>query len=376
MTRVIYISYDGIAEPLGFSQVLLYLEHLARDARITLISFEKPNGDRDAVAARVTAAGIDWRPLAYHRRPPLLSTALDIAIGARAVRRAGTADVLHARSYVPALIALLGREQGRGRLLFDIRGFWVDERIEGGIWRRGLLYRVAKRVERALFARADAVVTLTAASVAQIRVWLGERGDVPVEVIPTCADLARFGRPARPSPAVVWSGSVGTWYRFDLAVQVALATGRPFRVVTRETALARSALSGIPSEVVERTPAEMPEELCEGDAGLCLVRSSFSKTASAPTRFAEYLAAGMPVAVTPGVGDLEALVEDNAIGVVVRDESEEGVARTAQDLVALAADPACRERCRSVARERFALESGVERYRALYRELTASASST
>ncbi len=58
----------------------------------------------------------------------------------------------------------------------------------------------------------------------------------------------------------------------------------------------------------------MPSELHEGDVGLCLVKSSFSKVASAPTRFAEYLAAGCPVAVTPGVGDLEELVEDSRRG--------------------------------------------------------------
>ena len=41
--RILYISYDGMLEPLGQSQVLSYLEGLAITNEIYLISFEKPN---------------------------------------------------------------------------------------------------------------------------------------------------------------------------------------------------------------------------------------------------------------------------------------------------------------------------------------------
>ncbi len=39
---VLYLSYDRIHEPHGQSQVLRYLERLAGDHRIVLMSFEKP----------------------------------------------------------------------------------------------------------------------------------------------------------------------------------------------------------------------------------------------------------------------------------------------------------------------------------------------
>ncbi|MBA3241766.1 MAG: glycosyltransferase, partial [Acidobacteria bacterium] len=40
---ILYISYDGMLEPLGESQVLAYLEKLALQWPIHLISFEKPS---------------------------------------------------------------------------------------------------------------------------------------------------------------------------------------------------------------------------------------------------------------------------------------------------------------------------------------------
>ncbi len=304
----------------------------------------------------------------------MLSTALDIRRGRRAlvrVARDSPPDIVHVRSDVPALMAHLARRRTRAPMLFDIRGFWADERVEGGLWPRGgLLYRLARRCEQRFYDEAAAVVTLTAASVPRIRAWTRGR-EIPVEVIPTCADHEAYAATtARPGgPHAVWSGSVGTWYRFDLAARLAAALELPLTVLTRQVDEARAALAGAPAEVRAVAPAAMPTELHAGDVGLCLIVSVPSKRASAPTRFAEYLAAGMPVAVTPDVGDLDALVTDHEVGVVLRGEDDASLLEAAVRLRALAADPAARERCRRLAAERFDVAWGARRYAALYARL-------
>ena len=97
-----------------------------------------------------------------------------------------------------------------------------------------------------------------------------------------------------------------------------------------------------------------------------LITTSFSKMASAPTRFAEYLAAGMPVAVT-AIGDLAGIVESEGVGVVVRDEDDDSLRRAARHLVDMGADPVVRARCREVARVHFDIDGGVAQYAELYR---------
>jgi glycosyltransferase involved in cell wall biosynthesis len=372
--RVIYISYDGLGEPLGRSQVLGYISRLAAEYDITLISFEKRESVRARLRSELAMLGISWIPLTYHRKPPVLSTVLDSVAGVRALIRASRGErpaIVHVRSYVPALIALLGSRWTGAKLLFDIRGFWVDERVEGGIWpATGLLYRIAKRCERWFFAEADAIVTLTEASVPQIRAWTKGR-DVEIAVIPTCVDLDRFAdRPPRPDgPHALWSGSIGTWYRFDLTAPVARALAMPLTVITRQTELARELLAGYPAEVRTVTPDRVPDELFAGDIGLSLIKSSFSKIASAPTRFAEYLAAGMPVLVTPEVGDLESIVNQHRVGVVLRGEDEDAVADGARRVAELARDHETRDRCRRLAGERFDVDTGSRRYAEIYERL-------
>lgn len=374
--RVVYVSYDGAGEPLGRSQVVAYLTRLARDCEITLISFEKDGAGRDETAALLGAAGIEWVPCTYHRRPPVLSTVWDVIVGAAAVRRCvrgQQAELVHVRSYVPALMALLARWRGPpSRLLFDIRGFWPDERVLAGAWsRRSPLYRLAKRLERRFFAHADAVVTLTHASVAQIESWLPSPA-VPVHVIPTCAEVERFTAASRPEgvgPRVVWCGSVGSFYRFELGVRFADALGIPLLVLTREVTEARAVLGDRSADVRSVLQAAVAQELRPGDVGMCFYAEGFANLARAPTRFAEYLAAGMVVAATPRIGDLDAVIDRHQLGVIVDDESEDGLRRAGERALALASDPDRQAHARRVAVELYSADEGARRYLEIYRQL-------
>lgn len=167
----------------------------------------------------------------------------------------------------------------------------------------------------------------------------------------------------------MWSGSIGTWYRFDLCARVARALGLPLTVITRQAELAAQILDGYQATVASVAPESVPGQLFCGDVGLCLIVAAFSKTASAPTRFAEYLACGMPVVITPGVGDLEAIVERHRVGVVLRGEDDRTISQAATELRALAADPELPKRARELASQRFDVEAGSAAYAELYRRL-------
>lgn len=363
-----------MGEPLGRSQVLAYLFRLSADFEITLVSFEKPGADIAGLRTEIASRGIAWRPLSYHKRPPVLSTVLDVAAGVRELKRCarlGVPDIIHVRSYVPALIAVLAQKAIGGRFIFDIRGFWPEERVEGGIWPAdGALFRVAKRCERWFFKSADAVVTLTHASVARVRTLLRGR-DVPLVVIPTCVELDRFGgtEPREDGPHVLWCGSIGTWYRFDLAPDLARSLAMKLEVVTRQTDLAHDHTADLDAVVRTLPPAAVPAVMHSGDVGLSLCRNVLAMQAMAPTRFGEYMASGMPVIVTPGLGDVERLVTEWRVGTVLTSEDSAGLTRAAESIRGLLADPELPARCKALARELFDVEVGTEAYRRLYKEL-------
>ncbi len=399
--RALYITYDGALEPLGESQVLPYVRGLARrGVRYTLVSFEKPRDLADAgriagLRRALDAEGITWIPLRYHKRPTALATAYDILHGAfvalRAARRSG-ARVVHARSYVAGVMAWLVTRITSAAMLFDMRGFWVDERVEGGLWRRdGWLFRLAKRWERRLLRDVDGIVVLSAAAVPHLEGLAGTPLTAPVAVVPTCVDLESF-RPgdrvaeraalgiAADAFVLVYIGSFGTWYlgpeTFRLAEAVAAEVPSfEFVVLTRavdEAARLVPESLRARTRIATATHAEVPRWLVAADAGVALVRPTFSKIASCPTKLGEYLACGLPVASTSGIGDVDDILEGSG-GVVLSHTGEEDLRAAARRLVERARAAGSQEACRRLAEEVFALEHGVARLHELYARLEADA---
>lgn len=390
---VLYVTYDGLLEPLGQSQVLAYLEKLATEWPIDVLSFEKPKDLADEprmakMRKRLAEAKIGWTPLRYHKSPTVPATAFDIAQGMvcalwLALRR--RVAVVHARSYVPALIALPVRTLLGAKLLFDIRGFWADERVDGGLWpKEGRLYRGVKRLESVFIGHADHMVTLTHASARELEQWPAfAEHRPPLTVIPTCADLDRFSPAAPPArePFVFgYVGSIGTWYLFDETIEffLALQSRRPdarLLVVNRnEHARVREicARLGVEPDRVEIVAAEhreVPSQIARMHAAAAVIKPSYSKIASAPTKLAEYLGCGVPCVGNVGVGDMEEILEGRRVGVALSDFSPPDLNIAATRLLTLLEDQQLRSRCIATARKLFSLEGGVASYCGIYRKL-------
>ena len=387
---VLYISYDGMLEPLGQSQVVAYLEKLSDGRRIHLISYEKPrdwaDGDRrNAMKARIADAGIRWHPLRYHKSPTAPATAYDVAVGtalALGLVIRHRLSMVHARSYVAALIAIVLKRATGVRFLFDMRGLWADERVDGGLWpQNGRLYRMTKRLERRFLEAADHVVTLTDLSAIEISrfPYLAGR-TLHISVIPTCADLDRFSfqGPLAQSPFVLgYVGSVGTWYLIDemlrcFHVAAEEVPGARLLIVNRnDHSLIRDRLRalGIDSaavQIIAADHADVPALIGRMSAAMAIIKPSYSKIASAPTKLAEYLGCGVPCLGNIGVGDMEAILESRRVGVALPGFSDVELRDGIQRLVALTREPGVQDRCRHTAVELFSLDIGVEAYRAIY----------
>ncbi|MBD7988321.1 glycosyltransferase [Luteimonas sp. Sa2BVA3] len=392
---VLLISYTGLLEPLGQSQVLAYQENLASERPVHILSFERPIdlADRakvEAVRRRIRAAGIHWHCLRYHKRPSTLATLWDIgwgaALGIRLARRHGL-GIVHARSYVAGIMALLVKKAVGVRFLFDMRGFWVDERVDGGLWpRNGRMYRVAKWFERKLLIDADHVVSLTHAGVTEMAGfdYLQDRAP-PMSVIPTCADLARFSPVAdsKDEPFTLgYVGSAGTWYLFDAAVAAfgvvrRLRPDARFLIINRDAhAYIRERLDAarVPEDAVELMQAshtEVPAQMRRMHAGVFFIKPVFSKQASAPTKLAEFLGCGIPCLSNTGVGDMAQVLVGDRVGVAVDAMDPAGLESGVSALLDLCGEQDVAERCVASARRHFSLDEGVKRYRTIYEAMAS-----
>ena len=396
--RLLYISYDGILEPLGQSQVLAYLKRLAFDRYIHLISFEKAEdwaniNERERIASDIAVAGIVWHPLRYHKRPSALATAWDIACGVvvglwLVVRY--RLRLVHARSYVPSVMALVLKRIAGVKYLFDMRGFWADERVDGGLWPKGSrLFRTAKWFERRFLLAADRVVSLTQAAVDEMLQFPYLQGRMPkFEVITTCADLDLFIPDSSESSTqkddrpftLGYVGSVGLWYLFDETLQCfklllqAIPDARLHILNRGDHTYIREQLNHhkVDPESVRLEAADhvgVVRAMCQMDAGIFFIKPVYSKMASAPTKLGEFLGCGIPCLSNAGVGDMAAILEGERVGVALEDFSEASMRDAIARLLQLAREPDIQHRCQQVAIGYFSLETGVQRYADIYDEL-------
>lgn len=396
--RSLYISYDGLMEPLGQSQVFPYLRGLAGEYAITLLSFEKLKDLRDKVRRKqireqIEGAGIEWIPLTYHKRLSVLATAFDIAHGI--IRAAwcgvrGHFQIVHVRSYVAGVIGLALKSILGAKLIFDMRGFWADEKVDGGTWQSGsAVYRVAKWVERKLLERADVVVSLTHAGVVEMKRFSYLRHkETRFEVITTCTDLKLFqpgdqkGRESHREFVLGYVGSVGTFYLFDEVLECfkEVVKQRPdarLLIVNREGhghIRERLTALDVAPDRIELHAAEysdVPSFMARMDAGVFFIKPTFSKKASAPTRLGEFLGCGIPCLVNAGVGDMDVIVSTNRVGVVMKDFSPMSRLAAVNELLELCANGEVRRRTEATAYQYFSLEKGIVAYKNMYMDLVS-----
>ncbi len=388
--RAVYVSYDGALDPLGASQVVPYLLGLgSRGVRLTLISFEKTRswasrGTRSALGGLLRSAGIRWVPLRYHKRPRLPATLWDVFRGARVVRaeaRWQGAEIVHCRGDVAMAMARAARLGPAVRLLYDKRGFYSDERVEGGSWAAGgVLDRTVRRLEAGNLRCAAGLVVLTQAA---RRALLQPGSDLPPHrVIPTCVDPGRFvprSEGEEPQYGLVYSGSLGSFYLTDQMVAFAREASKvvPGRVLflSREGELARAAgASSDWADVTSAAPDEVPAWLRRARALFFFCRLGPSKAAAYPTKIGEALATGLPVLVNSGIGDLDELLQNERVGIVLESFSHRAYEGAALRLARLLRDPDTQARCRRFAEQHLSVAQGVEAYHDLYRELASRSS--
>lgn len=403
--RSLYVCYLSLRDPLVETQVVAYLEGLARRGHVIHLLTYEPAGrsraERAQLRRRLAERGVAWHQLRYHKRPSLPATIVDTlvgtVVGAWLVRR-HRLHVVHCRSHVPMAGGLLLRRLARVRLIFDVRGLMAEEYEDAGRWTRGgVPFRITKRIERAGLIAADGIVVLTERVREQL---FGQDADPRVLVIPCCADLGRLGAAGAADRAavrarlgipaertvMVYVGKFSGWYMEQEMVAFHRAAREVipdlhFLILTQEDpapveqAFARHGADPADHTITSAAPEDVGRHLAAADFAISFIRPDPSKASSSPTKVGEYLGAGLPIVATAGVGDVDELLAEHRTGVLVdvATMSAEAFTDAARAMQQLLAEPDVADRCRRTASERLSLATvGIPAYDRLYRRLAAT----
>ena len=366
--HILFVSYDGMTDSLGQSQVLPYIREISKkDYRYTLISFEKEaryQQHHTTIEKICAAAEIEWIPISYAGSIPIISTIWNVYRLKKAVfklHKRRPIDLFHSRSHVPSLAAHSLFLKKNVPFLFDMRGFWADERVDGKVWDLAnpvfkKVYTFFKRKEIEFLIDAGAVISLTENGKEEILSWqhkqttpqaLREK-QLHISVIPCCVDTELFN----PEKVTIdqqtqlrtslhiqadqfvlgYVGSIGTWYMLPEMLDFfqVLEKSNPtalFLFISNEgdkvkELAAQKGISEDKIRVVSCLHSQVASYISLFTASIYFIIPAYSKKASSPTKQAELMSMGIPVICNAGVGDSDLIVQKHNAGWVVDNFTE------------------------------------------------------
>ena len=243
----------------------------------------------------------------------------------------GFNGIVVARGVFAASIALSLKKRGMvKKVVYDGRGAVSFEFKEYNMGNSSLA-KMAARLERKAVRESDFRI---AVSEKLIEYWKDnfEYSEENHIVVPTTLDTQRFSAKAesgnrekfgfgQKDKIFVFVGGNADWQSPDLLLKFALEVlpkvenGKLLLLSQREFPQIENhpELKGL---VVRKalSPEEVFPALKMADFGLLLREKSVTNKVSSPTKFAEYLSAGLPVLISPGVGDFSEMVREHSLG--------------------------------------------------------------
>jgi len=313
--------------------------------------------------------------------------------------------ILHCRNEVMTVIALELRRRFRDVLVIcDYRGIG---HAEYGYTAQMDTEEVRKKIaclfelECAAAREADIVICVSNAMKEYVQHDYGVPGSRQI-VIPCCPDVEAFGRAkeARASMraqlgvenrfVVTYCGGLSPWQLPTLCLDVFreikkyVPEAHFLALTTEDRALrnlaASQGLSTKRTTVLRVRHSEVPRYLAAADVGLLLREASLVNRVSSPVKFGEYLAAGVPVIISDGVGDYSALAISERVGMVLDAGRQQRLGEISVQLSGFVREcqkqgDDLRDRCRAVAQRHLSWDVHLPKLIELYETLASGSNS-
>jgi glycosyltransferase involved in cell wall biosynthesis len=272
-----------------------------------------------------------------------------------------------------------------------MRGLWIEELVAShSIKYRGALYKILSFFERKTLKSASKIITLTYKSKEYISETYGIDKS-KVVVIPTCVDLVTFLPSIKPLRKerirfVVLGTVLSGWFRFDMLLDFMMIISKNFQEaqfsiftadskkdIKQKIAESNYYFHNLDINICYKKRKELALELNHFDFGVMFYNSTnLCEIARSPTKIGELLASGVPIIINQGIGDIDALLSCNEVGLCINEEHFQLQGQIQNKITNLINNSSIRKTCREVALKTYSVREGSEKYSNCYQSLSYS----
>ena len=399
--KVLFLSYDGLRDPLGQSQVLPYLRIISKYVKhLHIISFEKKKFNKNEKI--ILPKNTSWTKCTFSQGG-IFSKFSDLLLMITKtffLCKKYNFNILHARSYPSMHVVYILSKIFNFKSIFDMRGFWANDKVDGNIWpQNNFLYKIIfnyyKNLEKKFLKNANIIVLLTKKAKKEI-LKTSKSFKKKSFIIPCCADFDHF-KPLgfkkkinlkntlnidSKSIVISYLGSIGTVYLFDQMIRFFNEVVKQnkkrnfiFLIISKEPSKnIRKKINELgynylikSIRIVSASRSEVPDYLGISDIMLTLRMPSYSQKAASPTKIAEAFSMGIPVISNKGIGDVDEIINEFNGGITFNIDSKKEFKEAAKKIFYVIKKGG--KRLRDHTKKNFSLINANKLYREIYRSL-------
>ncbi len=388
MKEVLFISYDGLLDPLGKSQILPYIFGLSDNGyKFCLLSFEKNNHkEKDILKLKslLKSKNIKWYKLTFVKgKFQGIKRIIKGAICVRYICSTRKIKLIHLRAILPGIIYFLSFINKK--YIYDIRAFagqWVDS---GAIKKSSILEKFLICYEKYLINNASGLVILDPSCYKYLKLTLKRK--IPYKIIPTATDLSRYSsikisKMKKKINFVFLGGASFPYLPFEALNLVKQLIDLGFdcyidfinkgqnKLIYKISDYINFPTSRL--KIFESCHEEIPSHLIKYDCGLVFISNGDWLKMCSPTKIGEYLASGLFVISLDGINVLNRLAKEyECIGILRRDFLDKKITISeAMYLVNGIQNPKRNSKSRELARNIYDLEKAIDNYSKLYEKVS------
>ncbi len=338
MNRLIslYISFDGLNDPLGQSQIIPYLEKIKLSNSVKVFTMEKKILKKNYFVNKKIKCHNTTFSYSQNKFKKLLNYInffffiIKLTIGYKI-------NIIHCRGFLPAVFGSIIAKFKKSKIIYDMRGFWIDEKVDNGALKKNtVMGRIAfiflKKIENYIIRNSSVIVVLSDKAKEHIIKNFNRKNQI--FVIPCSVDYEKFNYLNfikkknfkkklglnQNGKTMIYIGSYGKYYMIEEMLKIfkyfkSKLKNINFLVVTNQKSLFKKVYREHKEiKIINSKWNKIPNYLSIADISFCLIKPTFAKIASTPTKASESLSMGVPIIINKKIGDYEKIIKKEKIG--------------------------------------------------------------